>query len=467
MIIKTPGAMKARVFRKRESVQRPAPRRRLAARGILFQLLLLLLLSATLLTACGDPPFRGVAPLPTGNDAKGNPALEGTAPPLPGNSSEDPSGGDLPNGGDGKTGSVSFLAAGDIIIHEAVFTDAAKRASALAATDGYAEKYYFTSMFDGVKETVSRADLAFVNFECPIAGDGYGALGYPNFNAPKAAGDAVAALGFDIVNIANNHMLDMDGITTGLKNTADYWRSKDLLTVGGYTKSDYDELRVIEKNGISIAFLSYTYGTNGSRVNSGSPEYLVPRIEDETILRQLKKARSAADAVVVSMHWGDETSYATDVKKANAEQKRLAKLLHEGGADVILGHHPHSLQEVEVFRSPDGRETLCYYSLGNFISTQHPYSNLVGGFASFTLEKSQDGTVRVKDPLLIPNVTYYNKSRGGLQVLLLSDLTEEQVASHGTQLREDYNGKASLTVEDFKNIVKKAVSKDFLPAFLR
>lgn len=63
--------------------------------------------------------------------------------------------------------------------------------------------------------------------------------------------------------------------------------------MGGYTKSDYDELRVIEKNGISIAFLSYTYGTNGSRVNSGSPEYLVPRIEDETILRQLKKARSA------------------------------------------------------------------------------------------------------------------------------------------------------------------------------
>lgn len=196
-------------------------------------------------------------------------------PPLPaGEFLRRPLRGDLPNGGDGKTGSVSFLAAGDIIIHEAVFTDAAKRASALAATDGYAEKYYFTSMFDGVKETVSRADLAFVNFECPIAGDGYGALGYPNFNAPKAAGDAVAALGFDIVNIANNHMLDMDGITTGLKNTADYWRSKDLLTVGGYTKSDYDELRVIEKNGISIAFLSYTYGTNGSRVNSGSPEYL-------------------------------------------------------------------------------------------------------------------------------------------------------------------------------------------------
>lgn len=256
--------MKARVFRKRESVQRPAPRRRLAARGILFQLLLLLLLSATLLTACGDPPFRGVAPLPTGNDAKGNPALEGTAPPLPGNSSEDPSGGDLPNGGDGKTAASASLPQGISLSTRPVFTDAAKRASALAATDGYAEKYYFTSMFDGVKETVSRADLAFVNFECPIAGDGYGALGYPNFNAPKAAGDAVAALGFDIVNIANNHMLDMDGITTGLKNTADYWRSKDLLTVGGYTKSDYDELRVIEKNGISIAFLSYTYGTNGS-----------------------------------------------------------------------------------------------------------------------------------------------------------------------------------------------------------
>ena len=356
---------------------------------------------------------------------------------------------------------LSFIGAGDVLIHEAVFTDAMARATALAATGGYSEKYAFGGMFDGVKSTVQAADVAFVNFECPIAGDSFGARGYPNFNAPEAAGNAIVELGFDVVNLANNHMLDMDPITTGLKNTVAFWKSKPVLPIGGYTENDWDELRILEKNGIRIAFLAYTYGSNYGDVNASSGEYIVPRFREDRMEKQVKAAAKAADFVIVSMHWGDETSYATDVTKPNAAQKGLAEKLCRWGADAVIGTHPHVIQDAEWFSDGDHR-MICFYSLGNFISTQHPYTNLVGAFASFDIVMDENGKCEAHDPAIIPHVTYYSVNRDSLSVLLLRDLTEEQVSSHGSQQREDYNGKSSYTREDICNVVRKAVSAQFL-----
>ena len=162
---------------------------------------------------------------------------------------------------------LTFACAGDNIVHESLYVQAA----AEAASSGGGRSYYFDGMYDdAVRELISGADIAFVNQEGPIAG--VAPSGYPNFNAPSEAGDALVDLGFDIVNVANNHMLDMEHKTTGYENTVKYWKSKDVLMVGGYeNQADYDTIRYIERDGVKIAVLSYTYGTNGIDISDRYP----------------------------------------------------------------------------------------------------------------------------------------------------------------------------------------------------
>lgn len=118
---------------------------------------------------------------------------------------------------------VTFLGAGDNILHEAVFTDAMQQANILASTGSFSKKYYFGGMYDPVASLIASADIAFVNQETPVAGDDFGVYGYPLFNGPEDIGDALIEAGFDVVNLANNHMLDMDRKGTGLYNTIQYW----------------------------------------------------------------------------------------------------------------------------------------------------------------------------------------------------------------------------------------------------
>ena len=195
----------------------------------------------------------------------------------------------------------SFLAAGDNIIHEAIFTDAHKRAE-----NGVG--YNFKPMYDGVADMISSADIAFVNQEGPIAGASFGVTGYPMFNAPDSAGDTLVELGFDIVNIANNHMLDK--WESGLYHTIEYWKTKDVLLLGAFTETDYDNIRVYTcPDGTKISFLSYTYGTNDMKLDSDKYDMFVPLIDERDIVRQIGLAHEAGDMVFVSIHWGTENSF--------------------------------------------------------------------------------------------------------------------------------------------------------------
>ena len=158
-----------------------------------------------------------------------------------------------------KTVRLSFACAGDNIIHESIYTEAAAKASSMASAGGYTGNYYFDSMYTAnVEALVGTADIAFVNQEAPITG--LKASGYPNFNSPPEAGDALVSMGFDIVNIANNHMLDMENLTEGYRKTIEYWKTKDVLQIGGYENdADYEKPRFYEKDGVKIAMLSFTY----------------------------------------------------------------------------------------------------------------------------------------------------------------------------------------------------------------
>ena len=347
---------------------------------------------------------------------------------------------------------VHFLAAGDNIIHEAVFTDAMTLAAAQAAENGYAEDYYFDSMYDGVRALIESADVSFVNHECPIAGAEYGISGYPSFNSPIEAAKALERVGFDVVNVANNHMLDMEDDCPGYRNTVrNLTENTSMLVIGGYTKQDYDRLRILTVNGVRIAFLSYTTSLNNEQINPASPEMVIPYPSEDDIRRQTALARANADFVIVSMHWGAENSF-----EVNDTQKSLARLLCACGVDVILGHHSHTIQPVTVIEA-DGHKTLCFYSLGNFLSTQHPIKNLTGIFASFDLVIDEDGA-RVENAEAIPHLTWYSTGRSALQVYLLSDVTSDLIGSHGSQLRLEENG-GTFTLDDVVAYVKEQLGE--------
>lgn len=354
---------------------------------------------------------------------------------------------------------ISFLAAGDNIIHECVYLDAAT----VAATTAGASDYYFNSMYSEVEEAISSADIAFINAEGPLDTD-YAPNGYPNFNAPKEAGEALVDVGFDIVNLANNHMLDLYK-GKGLQGTIDYWKDKSVTTVGAYESfEDYDNIRIVEKDGIKIAVLSYTYGTNGISLGSDTPNLYIPYIDDSEITRQIDQAKQISDFVIVSMHWGDENSFVP-----NSEQKRLAKLIADCEADVILGHHSHTLQPVEWVTGESGNKTLVAYSLGNFLHTQLNSKNLVGGVLMFDILQKDGERPTLENPVLIPTVCHYTANtavldsldyykRENLKIYWLSDYTEALAASHGSQ----YWGK--FTLETLRSYVTDTVSAEFLPS---
>lgn len=313
---------------------------------------------------------------------------------------------------------VTFVACGDNLIHSTVFADAKTLA------EGTGKEYNFLPMYENVADIIQKADLAFINQETPFGGTSRPYSGYPLFNTPDQMGEDLVALGFDIIGLANNHMLD--STAKGYERTIDFWNAKENVTaIGGYkNKEELENIRVIEKNGITIALLAYTYGTNGLVLPKGS-ELVVPLAEDEVIDRQTKAARKMADCVIVSIHWGVEDAFAP-----NATQKRQAQLMADNGVDVILGHHPHVLQPLVWLDRADGGKTLCMYSLGNFLSGMMYSRNMVGGLFGFTVSKTPVG-VMLEDVSFIPTVCQYNNRIRGFKIYRFSEYTEELQKVHG------------------------------------
>ncbi len=315
---------------------------------------------------------------------------------------------------------VTILAVGDNLIHTSVYEDAET-----------AEGYDFHPMYQYVKGQISRADIATVNQETPLAESVYAVSGYPAFNSPDAAGDALIDTGFDVINLANNHMLD--------KGT------KGALATLAY-------IRIIEKNGIKVAFLGYTQISN-SRMPSGTDCVMIFTSQEDRIREQIQEARQQADLVVVHVHWGTENTFRVD-----ASVRALAQKMVDWGADIIIGNHPHVLQELTVLtRESDGTRCPVIYSLGNFISAQKIGSNLLSGM--LTVKAVRDpatGRVRPAAMCLDPIVTYYESGRQGFRIYPLEDFTEEMAADHGVHEFD------SMSLEKLRQIVDDAVPDRYL-----
>ena len=355
---------------------------------------------------------------------------------------------------------VSFLAVGDNIIYNGQL-----REGLADGKNKEGAEYDFSAMYKNVAEIVSSYDLAFVNQETPLAGKEFGYSQYPKFNSPQELGDNLIEAGFDIFNIATNHMLDVG--SDGYKNTMEYFRSKDVMMVGGYDDADdLCNVRIIEKNGIRIAVAGFTYGTNGKRPTSDTfIPYIYGKdklhysadeqlVDSELMIRWVELASQSADVVIVSMHWGNEYT-----QKPTSEQRRLAKLLCNAGVDVILGHHTHCIQPIEWIEGKDGNRTLCFFSLGNFTSETDETVSLVGGLASFNIILNERDGVRIDSVGFRPTVMDYRNSFNKNTVYLLENYSDELCRGHNIV---SYFKKA-LNMDILHSYVENIIDEKYLP----
>ena len=162
---------------------------------------------------------------------------------------------------------IHFAAVGDNIGHDSVDATAAA-----LATGG--KKYDFTEIYAGIAGRAKAADIAFVNQEAPVGGEELGISGYPNFNAPHEAVEGLMGAGFDVFNIANNHMLDKGA--KGYINTIEYFNTLPVTMIGGYTKSDYDNIRTLECKGFCPTPRWSTAGTRATCPHRANISFRMP-----------------------------------------------------------------------------------------------------------------------------------------------------------------------------------------------
>lgn len=335
---------------------------------------------------------------------------------------------------------IKMTVIGDIMCHNTQYNDA------YVASTG---SYDFSYVFEDIKEYINSADLAIGNLETTFAGKSRGYSNYPTFNTPEQLAGNLKDLGIDVLSTANNHCMDKG--YTGLVSTLDFLDEAGISHTGtNRTQEEQNTILVKDVNGIKIAFLSFTYGTNGINIPSDK-KYCVNLIEENLILEQIELAKKTEpDLICVSMHWGIE--YQT---KQNAEQKRLANLLFTNGVDIILGSHPHVLQPMEkqTITLDDGTEKDCFviYSLGNFMSGQTIENTRNSVILNIEITKDgESGKTKLNKVEYVP-IYMYKSSTGTVQRYRVLDI-EKTIENYD-------NGKNTSIGQTTYNTINKELTK--------
>lgn len=241
---------------------------------------------------------------------------------------------------------VDLMMIGDMLMHEGVVKSG-------LMDDG---TYNFDHLYTNIAKDISSADIRIVNQETILGGSDFAYTGYPTFNSPWALGDAEVKAGFNIILHATNHTLDKG--LKGVENCLSFWKTyhPDTTVLGiNETEEDYENIYVYEKEGFKIAFLNYTYGTNGIPIPDSKP-YIVNMLDKDKITADVTKAKQLADMVIVLPHWGTEYVYTPD-----SNQNYWTQLFLSLGVDVVIGTHPHVLEPVEVVSDTKGMK--CLYTI--------------------------------------------------------------------------------------------------------
>ena len=311
---------------------------------------------------------------------------------------------------------VTLLAVGDNLIHIEVVQSGKRKDGSLN----------YDHLYSNLKDEISAADIAIVNQETILGGDDFPYSGYPNFNSPTQIGDALVNAGFDVILHATNHAMDKG--LQGIENTLAFWKSKPEITMLGIneTAEAQDKITIIEKNGIRLALLNYTYSLNGYSLPKDKP-YLVNMLDKKKMADDIEMAEELADFTIVFPHWGTEYVY-----KATSMQKELTSFYYEHGVDLILGTHPHVIEPVEWIETKKDHRMLVYYSLGNFMSYQKEAPRMLGAMAGITITKDTSGTY-ISDAEITPIVTHYENGPADYhyEIYKLSEYTPALAKVHG------------------------------------
>lgn len=343
---------------------------------------------------------------------------------------------------------VTLLAVGDDLVHGSTLNGGLQ-------ADG---TYDFNGFYRHLKDEISAADIAIINQETILGGAEFEYSGYPRFNTPDAMGDAIVNAGFDVVLHATNHTMDKGA--KGIENCMNFWKTSypEITVLGIFDSPEaQNTITVVEKNGIRIAMLNYTYSLNGLPLPENK-NYLVTLLtwnNREYIRSQIRQAKEISDFVIVFPHWGTEYVYEPD-----KNQLFWTTLFAEEGVDLVIGAHPHVLEPVEWKTRPDGGEMLVFYSLGNFISGQIEAPRLLGGIAEITLTEDENGSIKITESAVIPTVTHYSEhvGDGTYSTYRLSEYTEELLRTHGIHKRAE---ESVFTLEDTWALARNILG-DFL-----
>lgn len=307
---------------------------------------------------------------------------------------------------------ISIIMVGDMLMHTPVEKSALQE-------DG---TYSYDAIFANTVSKIQAADLAIVNEEVIIGGEKLGISGYPAFNAPFELGDDLVEAGFDVICHGTNHALDQG--KKGLKNCLTFWEENypEIPVLGIHdSKEDQDEIYIYEQDGVKIAILNFTYGTNGIALPSDMP-FAVDLLEEEKVVSAIAKAEELADFTIVCPHWGTEYELGT-----TSQQKKWCNIFMENGVDLVLGTHPHVIEPVEMLvDEATGHSMLVYYSLGNFVnwtsgSGEGIANRMVGGMSEVTLGMDENGEVFIMDYGVEPVICHLTEGTNGVTVYFLED----------------------------------------------
>ena len=251
--------------------------------------------------------------------------------------------------------SARIMANGDLLYHDIIYISANK-------SDG---TYDFHENFEYVKPWLKQADLVIGDFEGTVNKDHYLA-GYPLFNAPGEVMDAIKDAGYQVLDLAHNHILDSQ--IEGVVSTADAIEKAGMTPVGVYTHESRDKapLLIKEVNGIKVAILAYSYGFNGIEQSISQEDYnrYLSDLDEDKMKAEIERAEKEADITIIMPQMGVEYQI-----EPTEEQKKLYHKMIDWGADIIFGGHPHVVEPAETVEK-DGDKKLIIYSMGNFISNQ-------------------------------------------------------------------------------------------------
>ena len=302
----------------------------------------------------------------------------------------------------------TLTAIGDIMCHNTQYLD---------AYNDETGEYDFSYVFDDISLYTKTADICVGNLETTFAGEDVGYSSYPTFNTPDSLAYELKDIGVDVLSTAGNHALDKG--FNGLSRTIDVLNDADISHLGTYkSKEEQDKTLIKYVKGIKIAFVNFTYGTNGIPIPSDKP-YCVNLIDENLMKEQIDRAKEEEpDIIIACMHWG--TEYKTT---PSSTQEQLADFLFKNGVDIILGTHPHVLEPMEkrTVTLDDGstKDGFVIYSLGNFIADQNAEYTRDSIILNIDITKHTDGKITIDNYEYVPIYMYKDTSKKKQKMKLL------------------------------------------------